>query len=547
MMSEPIRVGSDGNRRMYRVQAVASSVLTTLLSALLIWAIYNGGIRRGMDHAISFAGESELNGMAIAISELKHGLNSYVGYSTILEALTKVVRRGVANTADPQLIQNLKDAGVLNEAISAAVALGPQSESFIADRTLMTMIYDDIGIVDYDKIAFSLFGFRIEAMYYLYFVILSLSVGAFLLQYWRNVLPQMTLLSTLLAFYVELDTSVFSEHVASVWGMRHGSVLAIVPMWHVVFLLTARVRISPPALGLALVQIAILVFSMRVRGSAGWTVIFIAALTLVFIVQAWRAQTGQRTIATTVKQAIRWPFVLLLLVLGANKIYTDTRLHPAYFTDDILPYHGAWHSAYLGICLSPTLLAETGVPPEQWGDRSGYDAALKYLRKKGFIKSEGEYISPWTNTYKMRLHDNVMRSLYLSLIEEKPFTFLALYVYWKPFQLYWKLRTALETVPWGKLLLVLSGSVAFGLLTALFRWVTPAKAINGALLAAGAVACASIPAFWAYAALHALADMVVSLLVFVALVMWASATMMGQWILQRGAARRILSIRSGDA
>jgi hypothetical protein len=89
--------------------------------------------------------------------------------------------------------------------------------------------------------------------------------------------------------------------------------------------------------------------------------------------------------------------------------------------------------------------------------------------------------------------------------------------------------------------------VAFGLLTALFRWVTPAKAINGALLAAGAVACASIPAFWAYAALHALADMVVSLLVFVALVMWASATMMGQWILQRGAARRILSIRSGDA
>jgi hypothetical protein len=548
MMSEAVRAGSDDNRGMYRVRTGLSAVLTTILSVLLIWAVYNGGLRRGMDHAISFAGESELNGMAIAISELKHGLNAYVGYSTIRDALTTVVRRDVANTGDPQLLKNLKDSGVLNEAISSAVALGPQKESFIVDGTLMTMIYDDIGIVDYDKVAFSLFGYRIEAMYYLYFVILSVSVAAFLLQYWRDVVPQMALLATLLAFYVELDTLVFSEHVASVWGMRHGSVLAIVPMWHVAFLLMARVRISPAALVLALIQIAILVFSMRVRGSATWTLIFVSALVLGFVVQAWRARSaGQRTIATTLNAAIRWPFILLLIVVGANKIYTDARLHPAYFTDDILPYHGAWHSAYLGIFLSPTLAAESGVPPERWGDRSGYDAALKYLRGRGFIKLEGEYISPWTNTYKMRLHDNVMRSVYLSMVKEGPFTFLALYSYWKPQALYDTLRLVLSSVPWEKLLLMLLGSTALALLTALFQWATPAKALNAALLAAGAFLCASVPAFWAYASSHTIADIVVSLLVFIALAVWALAATMFQWLLQRVGTGGILPIRNRDA
>ena len=112
--------------------------------------------------------------------------------------------------------------------------------------------------------------------------------------------------------------------------------------------------------------------------------------------------------------------MLMLAGMLADKLYTDSRLHPAYFTDDIMPYHGAWHSAYLGIVVSPSF--PEAQPMRTKGlDRGGYDAALAYLHAKSFIATEADYVSPWTHTYKMRLHDRTMRSAYLELVSNNPF------------------------------------------------------------------------------------------------------------------------------
>jgi hypothetical protein len=505
-------------------------VLTAILSALIIWSVFTGGVRRGMDHAIAWGPESENAGIAIAISELLHGLDSYVGYAVIAETLNKVMKRGTSGPADPKLPSNLKDGDLINEAIAAAVALGPQSESFIAHRSLMTMVYDDIGIVDYDKIAFSLFGFTIQSLYYLFFAILSLSSAVFLLQFWRNPVAQVVLLCTLSAFYMELDSLVFSQHLPSFWGMRHGSTLALVPVWHLALLMVYRSRLSLMAVIFAVVQVAILVLAVRIRGSAAWTVIFMAALALFFAVQAWREfGPGERSVAKVAKSALRWPFILLLIGLFSSKIYTDGKLHQAYFTDDIMPYHGAWHSAYLGLAASPTLSAATGAATT---DRAGYDAALAYLRKKGFISSEAEYISPWTATYKMRFHDNTMRAVYLSVIKEHPFSTLALYLYWKPRQIYYAMQMVLDPIPITTWLAALLGAMALAAATVLVQR-TATEARNVVLLGFAAMVFSSLPNMWAYASYHAVADLTLSILVFVILGAWTIWLKLIPWLWSR--------------
>src|SRR5688500_15965686 len=68
---------------------------TTALSALMICLVFVSGVRRGMDHVVTFGPQSEQNGIAIAISELVYGLDAYVGYASVVDALVKKMNGGI--------------------------------------------------------------------------------------------------------------------------------------------------------------------------------------------------------------------------------------------------------------------------------------------------------------------------------------------------------------------------------------------------------------------------------------------------------------------
>jgi hypothetical protein len=103
---------------------------------------------------------------------------SYIGYTSTIEELQKLMNRGAEGPNDPKILPNLSNGDLINEAIANAVASVPRIPAFIAYGDLITMVYDDVGIVDYIKIAFSIFGFKIQSLYYLFFSLLSLSSAA---------------------------------------------------------------------------------------------------------------------------------------------------------------------------------------------------------------------------------------------------------------------------------------------------------------------------------------------------------------------------------
>jgi hypothetical protein len=520
--------------RFHGLSARLFPCMTTMLAVLAIGAVFWLGLQRGMDRVLTFGPQSEENAIAIAISELVYGVDGYLTHYKVLEALQEAVHRGTDGAHDPKLELNVRNGALINEGISAATSLGPLplTQVFVADGGLRTMVYDDVGIVDFVKVAFATFGFRIESLYYLFFAALLLSTVAFALQFWSKPFAQILLVCTVSAFLIELQSQVFYLGMPTFWGMRHGSTLGLVPTLHLALLLAYRCKLNLAALGLASIQVAILVLAIKMRGSAVWAVILLGGLTVVLAYAAWR-QADERSVSKLVRLVVRWPLLLVLAGMAINGLYTNSKLHPVYFTDDVLPYHGAWHSAFLGLNISPEFWPLTGVVDGAAAttDSLGYVAAVAYLKKQRFMRLESEYLSPWTSTYKMRLHDNIMRRVVLDLVVNHPTEAASLYLYWKPIQTLAIVQLVLKKISLETWLAVLLGAALLaGLLLICQPTAEPREFRMPFLIVLAAIPVSLIPNMWAYASLHTISDTLLVFYTFVAFgVCWGVTVVVQRW------------------
>jgi hypothetical protein len=230
---------------------------------------------------------------------------------------------------------------------------------------------------------------------------------------------------------MELQTPVFNQFMPTFPGFRHGSTLCLIPMWHFGFLIIDKRRPTWLLIALTSVQLAVLILAIRIRSSAIWAVIFLIALTAITIVKASRprARSGMQW----VQIIYWWPAVMVTAGLLANQAYMAVKIHPVYWTDDVLPSHGLWHSAYLGFGWAPELYG-FAMPKEIIGtDEVGVRGAFEYMRSFHLIGADPiGYTSPWTGTQKFRLHDQMMRRAVLRILMTHPFKSLRLYVRTKP-------------------------------------------------------------------------------------------------------------------
>ncbi len=513
---EPV-LGLDRSRQSSAIGATAVFFAgVCVLAALAISTVFLVGIDRGMDRVLAFGPESDVNSIAVAVTALVYGEQGYVAYYPVFEALMQPLQSGAEGPNDPRILANLRSGDLINEALAKASSLGPVGSLFVSDGGLRTMVYDDLGTVDYAKMAFGIFGFKIESLYYLYFSIVALSTLAFLIQFRAKPVALMLLLCVLGAFFLETKTGVFNDHQPTFWGHRHGSTLALIPMWHLALLLVFRWRLAPSSLLVALLQAAILVLAIKMRGSAVWTVVFLCGLSMLLSYRAWRLlPPATRTFWDLVRPAFKWPLVVSLLCVAANNAYTDAKLHPAYFTDDIIAHHGAWDVAFLGMAHSPTLWHRVGGTYDKPLDRVGVEATLAYLQEHRFLRSEAEFVSPWTGTYKYRMYDDIMKRVFLSHVLANPFSVIELYLYWKPKRIVELCISSLATIDAWSWAIVLLSATAMALALALAGLCKGAAARSRIvpLLALAAPAFAALPNLWAFASPHTLADVVLSLLV----------------------------------
>jgi len=517
-------------------------IVTAILAVLIIARIFQVGLYRGMDHVVAFGPEIDQIPIVIALSDVVYHLDAgYVGHASVYKALADVWNGGAVLATDPIFQQTRTDRRVLNAAIAAASSLGPQETGFISDGRLMTAVYEDLGYVDFVKLGFRLFGLNIESRYYMFFVVLSLSAAAFLVAFRAQVTAQVILLCVLFAFYVEIQTGIFEMHLSmpSLSEAHHLSALALLPMWHLSLALVYRQRLSAATFLTSLVQVAILSLAVATRRSAGWTVLYLTALALVLGVAAWRRRPqGAPPWATFVRESARWPLIVALGGLFVHGQYVNARLHPVYFTDDVLPYHSGWHNAVLGLIrYDPAWYTEidsehrhvTASP-----DHDGIMLALDYVKKAHFIATDAGYFSPWTGTVKHALHDRIMKRVFWSMIFSHPLRASRIYLEAKPREtgrLLWQLLRNIRPTIW--LLLVIEPFLLCGLVFASRAWPEVDEA-GAALLAAAAAAFAALPNLWAYPLPHAVGDLLLSVVILIQVAVWALVMRTGRRVLRSG-------------
>src|SRR5262249_36873142 len=145
------------------------------------------------------------------------------------------------------------------------------------------------------------------------------------------------------------------------------STLCLIPVWYFALLMVYRRQVSWLSLFYAGCQLTILILAVTVRGTAIWSVLYLFALSSVLGVIRWlKAIPIDRTATALLRQIASWPVVVAVAAVVAHSQYVTAKLHPVYFSDDILPHHPVWHSAYVGLQYSPELYG-FAVPQDMLG------------------------------------------------------------------------------------------------------------------------------------------------------------------------------------
>jgi len=519
------------------------TLIALVLAATIIGLTISAAVRRGMDHAVT-AGDHVA--IAISLSDSIYHLNlGYLGLKQVADTIYDYWTRD-SHGAEP----NVKER--LNAGFRAAAALGPQTPGYVSDGSLIVTQNDGKGAVDYVTIAFQLFGTQVQSLFYLYFALVGLSAFVFILTFRDNIYALAVLLCTLAAYYIQLRLRILDPAAVPIYfGMRSGSTVCLVAMWHFVFLvIQARKPTLRVVLG-AVVQLAILILAWRLRWAAIWVFAFVILLALVpalthlrlrqfrllnrprmhpdYATIGWQSTVkALKSLLAVAEASLRWPIVLLLAGLLASSLYDRASLHAVYFTDDVMADRGLWNAAYRGLAIyDPDVLdprVTKAVNERGVSDELGWWAARDYMDRIRLIPWDGTLdpsqpapglTSEWSGIgIRAGLQDRMARGGFMDAVKNHPVRVLMIYLVRKPLDIVSTLITPFARgITW--LVLSLLVGVGIGALVVRFGRQDDVRAPRDMiLLSGGAVVATTMPSLWAYPRLAMMGDSILLLAAF---------------------------------
>jgi hypothetical protein len=253
----------------------------------------------------------------------------------------------------------------------------------------------------------------------------------------------------------------------------------------------------------------------------------------------WRKAEQQSENIFQLCASIKRPaFVGAIILLGVftHDTFRNIQLNPFYFSDDVIPYHMRWHSAWIGMTLHPRWSDHVPYPElaKLDGDTLPFTLFQLYMEKN---HPGTPVTSPTTGgLQKIRMHEEVARRELLKFARKNPIFMLELYSWYKPVaiaNLITRLISSIALAGWLAMIPVL---LAAGWLAAGTVLLGRSKLI---WVLGVTLPCALLPPLWAYPAPHAFSDQFYAVN-FVGL---SLAAILLAVVLCRGGRRRAPSIR----
>ena len=366
-----------------------NNLITFLLAFIILISSYNIAIQKDWHLSThnSLHGWFSMN-VGATISSMKYDLNGYLGYIKIFKLIES---------------NRTLDDNVLQKALKL---------SDVASEGIYTMEESDFGFQVFSRVAFTLFGYSVSSLLYLYYVILIFSVLLYLATFNKDNAAKVLLLVFLLSFtYITPLAERLGYNVGVIYSSRFMSLLAILPIIHIcIFALKTKTKRFLSYFALT-AQSIILASVYFIRSSMLW--MFILLLFLIFLTISIIIKEYLQVDSLSVKVSSLWdvfvksvrktvPMFLVLCVFIIMKIIVTTTMSPIYQEKGLSGQHIIWHSIFIGLAINPDIRKKyTDKRPHEnsqvqfemspYSDNDAYDAAFKWLKENG--KSEYEFLN----------------------------------------------------------------------------------------------------------------------------------------------------------
>ena len=349
-----------------------------------------------------------------AITQMKDGGYGY-SLSNVIETI--LTYGGLTNDASilaslgAKFPENLRDPVLINAAIDKAAQF---KWPFNPNEAVRGSGGDDLGLVDYVRLSFLLFGYRVQSLFFTYFLILGVSAAAFLYTFRLRPALLMLLVIVCVAQIMVFSSILFDRSVlGSIVDPRFLSALAIIPGLHLGCLLLDRLRPTPDNIVLAVIQSLILVFAIWIRSSAAWVVVGVAALAALVSLRA--------VLNNRFNPVQLWSLGLLLLVLAVHTVWASTALHPIYREKGEISRHVFWHAVFFRLQFHPGWDQKYSAAY----DHARFDelprvAALKYLQRHPPSDPDAVYLTPDRKSLKIAALETYVRKAFFEFLAADP-------------------------------------------------------------------------------------------------------------------------------
>src|ERR1700730_14521289 len=371
------------------------NILFGLMAIFIFGATFRAGIDRGMDQLVSQEGYGRvLNAIAAVMTEQRFGQGGYALSNCVYEGLS---RRGF--TLDPEVGKqlavdmpgNLHAALFLDRVLQDVQRDLPKlSDNCGLGEGVRGLGGDDVGYVDFAKIAFFLFGVQIRALYYLFFLIYGLTLLCALVERNRDRLGQVVLLTVAGMIYVSCyysDFLVKPEPAGSgnMLNPRFIPVLAVIPSIHILIMLVDKASPDWRRIAIVVFQSGAIFFAIHMRVAAIWwaPAIFAAAIALFLLsLKGLSTRCDSWRVAIHRGLTAQWPALIVLVVVFGGLKLVGWSLHPTYRQGGWVSYHTVWHAIYYSLQLHPQYVEKYGADHEgKSGDEMPHAGALAYLKR----------------------------------------------------------------------------------------------------------------------------------------------------------------------
>ena len=494
------------------------SMAMAAVGATLLGSSFILGLSSGMDRTLAGPLDTRVLQIASALSDVTYELNMrYALHGRIADTLLAggmsevPVNYKSAGLSHPEYFT---DAERWNQLLQKAATGSLSHNVSVMDGTLRFIQTEDLGLVDFYKLSFRLFGYKIQGFFYTYFLLLLVSVALLFAAFWTR--PGVLLAANALLFGLFISVCAVSlpgtMSYPTVASGRFFGTLALFAALHLVLILWAPPPSSRLCIGLAVAQALFLGFVITMRSNVMWVVILVLLSVLTLV--AWHARCSWKTVmlGEFARSMLTWPMISVVLACAAVPAYQRIIMHPGYTVlEETHPGHFFWHSLAYGLGLGDV----ESVMPEIAGER---DDRLGSALGNAYLKQTTGFEHPNISMYyasnlfpglgRPRAYERVVRSAFLDFALKHPGYLLRLTFITKPrliARLFYQSSKEVFRRYW---LLIAGAGLLLGIASrVVLRSASSLDDFKFTLLVTAGLLCGSLlPAFAAYPLMQSMGD-----------------------------------------